>query len=223
MANVTLIHDLCNENARDLTVFSNDLKDGYMNEGFHTVNYGGYTVMDVGHGVGKDAVENRILALYDLNNVIPKSGVITAAAWRMYINQNTCASGQAYQWQIARCTRPDWHEGWFTYDKYDETHDWTAPGGDYASPYVNLSASGLGYGSGTGWWTCDILTLVSDARASRGDILNMLFRRTDSIEAEGIVRFHTKEYDLYAPEYGHSPHVRITYTLQHKTFQVTIR
>lgn len=105
MGDVILVDDLCYENARDVSVFSSDLCDSMMDEGFNTVNYGFQILMSVGHTVGKDAEEKRIIFLSDLQNAIPANGVITAAELWLYITLNSCIENVVYGWQIFHCTR----------------------------------------------------------------------------------------------------------------------
>ena len=231
MALITLTHDLTNENARDLSVYSNDLKDAELDQAFSTVNKGFYAFAQIGRGVGKGATEYRFLALYDLANAIPVGATIVSAYWWLCINASTLASPDpGYTWEIAtvyrtvKGDRDDWHEGYVCWDNYKQYTPWTAPGGggDYGLPIVNAAVP---VGVTNVWFTNDVTTIVQSILASNLTKVDMIFRRTDGLSDEGIVTVYTKQSGTPpGPENTvFAPHLRITYTLDSRTFQVMIR
>lgn len=92
---------------------------------------------------------------------------------------------------------------------------WTTAGGDGSTPeYTGVTAP-----TGTDWWSTTVTNLVTDARTNRNDIVNILMVRDDGGVADGYGIFNHK-----GEEAGNllSPHLRITYTLDSKTFQAFV-
>jgi len=100
---------------------------------------------------------------------------------------------------------------------YEIHYAWTTPGGDTATPEVSL-----GDITTTGWKSFDIKTLVDDAWDNRSGILTFLmFRKPDDDGgADGGISFYSK-FAAVADANVH--HLRITYTLDSKTFEAFIQ
>lgn len=122
--------------------------------------------------------------------------------------------------------RDDWSEGYCTWDRYTKTDagastNWSTAGGDPGPPFIGLTPPDptvdIADTDGTGWWTWSIIRHVHDARFHHDDIINMLFYRNPLDQTEGTVTFGTKDGSATPV-----PHVRITYTLADKTYQVFV-
>jgi len=230
MALVTLTHDLCNENARDLSIYSNDLKDAELDEANHAINKGDNIGAYIGRDVGKGASEYRFLALYDLANAIPASATIVSAYWWLCINASTLVDPDpGYTWQIAtvyaaaKGDRDDWHEGYVCWDNYKQYTPWTTPGGDYNAAFALPAYVPVGVAYNV-WFANDVTYHVQSILAAGLTKVDMIFYRTDTLDDAGIVIVYTKEKEVpFNPAYPYAPHLRITYTLDSRTFQVMIR
>jgi hypothetical protein len=99
--------------------------------------------------------------------------------------------------------------GWATAGAYNTTYD------------IDTSVTKtLGTLETTGWKALDILTMVSDAWSTRSGICQFLMTRTSAPTTLGMVTIHAKNYYATDPALVH--HLRITYTLAGKTFQVFV-
>lgn len=222
MANITLVHDCDIERRDSPTALNGDFRDCYIEEIAPDNTHDG-TQVAVGVVVpgGKGSqYERRGLLLYDLNAFIPASATITAARWWVYVMSTDAAPG--HNFRLVRIRRHDWKEDEAAWNSYQTGFPWTSPG----ASDTNLDRDpaytvGLGAITTTGWHDWDVLTLASDAWSTRSGICTFIVERFDSfMTGQGEIMFHAKNYHPYGPE---THHLRITYTLADRTFQVMVR
>lgn len=216
---ITVVHDCDIERRGDGSAPADnegDFRDCHMEEGSPDLPFNNYQ-MDIGlKSSGKDGtIENRGLVLFDLYSFLPADAAITAAVWHVDIPLTDAVAGQPFY--IKRCTRTDWVEASATWNKYDGANTWTTPGGDMATPEVTL-----GDITTTGWKSFDIKTIVDDAWDNRSGILTFIvFRKPADDDTVGRAFIDAKNRRTL-PEYD-THHLRITYTLDSKTFEAVIQ
>ncbi len=219
MATITIVHDCDVQRRGDGSAPADDegdFRDTHMEAGAPD-SAQNTTQFDAGmEDSGKNGVNQiRGLILFDLNSFLPADAVITAAVWHFEVFLTTAIAGQTFY--IKRCTRTDWVETACTWNKYDGTNTWTLAGGDMATPEVTL-----GDLTTTGWKSFDIKTIVDDAWDNRSGILTfIMFRKSADDNTPGQVAIHAKNKHPTSPDQPH--HLRITYTLDSKTFEAVIQ
>lgn len=223
MANITLAHDCDIERRGDPIALNGDFRDCFIEgpPGDYATHDGTQVAVGVVVPGGKSSeYERRGLLLYDLNAYIPASATITAARWWIYVVATDAAAG--HNFRLVRIRRHDWKEDEATWNSYKAGSPWTSPGaGDINNDRDPTQTVGLGAITATGWHDWDVLTLASDAWSNRGGICTFIMERFDSfMTAQGEVMFHAKNYRPYGPE---THHLRITYYLADRTFQVMVR
>ncbi len=156
--------------------------------------------------------------------------IITAAAWWIYVASNVTKLPGAgtIVFTAYRIKRQDWVESEVTWNDYKDSTAWQTAGALGANDYDSAFASVLTYptppinaGFATGWWSPSILRVVQDAQLSRSGQVHFKVWRTDAETENGWIQYHTKERtgaDAYQ-----RPHLRVTYTLDGKTYQVRAR
>jgi len=99
---------------------------------------------------------------------------------------------------------------------------WEAGGAVGASDYDSTPAYAdvQGPTSTTGWWSTDVTTLVQDARTNRSDIVNMMMKAKTESGTDHY--FYSASSEASAGNLQ-APHLRITYTLDSRTFQAFVR
>jgi hypothetical protein len=220
---ITHVHDCDIERLADPAAHEGPFRDTYLNQQVPGGPYNSSEII-VGwfiEGGKNPSFEKRGLVLYDLNAFIPAGATITAAVLHIYVDQ-TNASG-SMEFSIKRCdpttgNPEDWVETEATWNSYKSGSNWGTAGGDLTTPTVVLGAIAT-----TGWKSYDILTMVSDAWDNRNGICTFFVIRTDDAMgiSGGFMAFHTKnmyDYDAALPH-----HLRITYTLDGRTFQVMVQ
>lgn len=215
---ITLVHDCDIDRRPDPQALNGDFRDTCMDEiapdNTHDANQFHPGVLAPG-GKGNE-YEHRALLLFDLTKFIPASATITAAVWWLYVMTADTDTDHAYY--LERLTRADWKEAEATWNSYKTGSSWTNPGGDFGTPPNPIN---LGAITTTGWKNYDVIDLVSDAWDDRAGICTFIMRRVDDeMTANGEVYFHAKNYQPYGPE---THHLRITYILADRTFQVMVR
>lgn len=222
MANITLVHDCDVERRAGPLALNGDFRDTYIESVMGPNNPHDGTQVAVGVIVpgGKGSqYERRGLFLFDLNAFIPASATITAAVWWFYVNSTNAAPG--HNFRAIRIRRHDWKEDEANWNSYKTGSSWTTAGAedvdDDRDPSVNASIGAL---DTTGWKSKNVLTLVSDAWSNRSGICTFIMERFDVFMADqGEAMLHAKNYQPYGPE---THHLRITYTLAGRTFQVMV-
>ncbi len=217
---ITVIHDVDVQRRGDGSAPADnegDFRDAHVEEAVPTQN-SNHTQFDAGtQEDGKNGnTEIRAFILFDLTYYLPADAVITTAVWHFKVALTDTTSGQTFY--IKRCTRTDWVETEVSWDNYKSGSAWTTAGGDMATPEVTLDAL-----TTTGWKTFDIKTLVDDAWDIRAGILTfVMFRKhEDDGDLAGEVAIDAKNrhpFDVADPH-----HLRITYTLDSKTFEAVIQ
>ncbi len=220
MGIVTLTHDCDIERRGDVSApadLGGDFRDTYIQSidanGIYEGTQFNAGILGTG-GDGKMGIYHiRSLLWFDLNYFLPADAVIINAVWHYYVFQ---ASGSdTHSYDINRITQTGWVEGQVTWNDYATGLPWTTAGGDYTTtdPYSIF----LGNMNSTGWQTTNILSMVIDAWYGRSGICTFILRRTDSDGDDGEVLIHAKNYRPFGVDKPH--HLRITYTLDGKTFQ----
>lgn len=226
---ITLVHDCDIERRADPTALGGDFRDTYFQGFFPDSNYGIGTNTVVGVEVpgGKGSeIEYRALYWFDLKAFIPASATITAAVWWLYVISSDALAGHSFRLQRIRRNVPggnEWVEDEVTWNDYKSGSAWAAPGAsDTTNDRDTTVAVGLGAITTAGWKNYDILSLVSDAWSNRNGICTFIFERNDPfMTAQGMIKPATKEYRVFNLHREH--HLRITYTLDGRTFQVMVR
>jgi hypothetical protein len=219
---ITLIHDCDVDRRDDPDTLNGDFRDTYLEELGAAFPHDGTQVavgILVPGGKGSE-YERRGLLLYDINAFIPASATITAARWWIYVMSTDAAPG--HNFRLVRIRRHDWKENEATWNSYKTGSPWTSPGAsDVNNDRDPMVTVGLGAITTVGWKNYDVLTLGSDAWTNRSGICTFIMERFDMfMAAQGEIMFHAKNYHPYGPE---THHLRITYTLADRTFQVMVR
>jgi len=220
MADITLTHD-CDIERRPVPLALNgDFRDTCMDENAPDSAQDVYQIHPGSFGVKDEEYEHRALLYFDLKAFIPASATITAAVWHFYV-VNLSTTGETFR--AVRCRRHDWKEDEATWNSYKTGSAWTSPG---ASDTTSDRDTGVVVDFGTintvGWHSKDILTLVSDAWANQGGICTFIFEMSSLIaDPTANINVDTKNYYAADPALVH--HLRITYTLADRTFQVMVR
>lgn len=219
MAAITHLHDCDIDRRDDPDAAEGDFRDTHLEDEYPTTNYGTNIVNYAGVDAPSKGEENvmHMLLLYDLKAYIPAGATITAAAWWIYVASIGGFEGP-YEYRIRRITRTDWVEMEATWNQYKSGINWTTAGGDMSTPLISF-----GDITTTGWNSYDILTMVSDAWSNRGGICTFCFQRNVAVGGtHGWVSVPAKDrYASYGSEKVH--HLRITYTLDGRTFQAMLR
>lgn len=224
MANITLIHDADINRRASQQAKEGDFRDCELNETLPDTTHD-YTQANAGvlvpGGKGSE-YERRGLFWYDLKTFIPASASITAAAQWLYVATNTATGSMSFQ--LIRIRRNDeasgnhWKEAEATYNSYKSGSSWASPGAsDTTSDRDTSVFKTIGDITGTGWQSWDCLSLVSDAWNNQAGICTFILERSDGfMTTAGHIQYHCKEYEPYG---ALSHHLRVTYTLDSRTFQ----
>ena len=222
---ITLVHDCDIDRRPNPQALNGDFRDCYMDDNAPTSTRDGPEISSgivVPGGKGSD-YELRGLVLYDLTKFIPKDATITAASWRFYVNSTN--STQAQSFQIVRIRRHDWKEDEATWNAYKTGSNWTAGGAsDTTSDRDNTIFATLGPLIAAGWYAKTITAFVQDAWNNRSGICTFILERQDGwMTTAGMVHISAKNIGAF-PGYEDRPHhLRITYTLADRTFQVLVQ
>ena len=216
MATITVVHDCDIKRRGNPLAIEGDFMDCFLAENVPNNPHNNQRFISTAFILGDEKdedFEDRGLFLYDLNFYLPAAAVITAAVWWPKVFNTSAVAGQTFY--IKRCTRTNWVEASATWNKYDGTNTWTTAGGDTAAPEISL-----GDITTTGWKSFDVKTLVDDAWDNRAGILTFLMFRKHSGDggADGFVDIEGKWFNDDRPH-----HLRITYTLDGKTFEALIQ
>ena len=222
MAAITHIHD-CDDERRDSpTAIDGDFRDVYLAEQNPDSNWdsgsGGWSlsagVSQAGGGKSGDPrKDDHTILRYDLNAFIPADAIITAAVIWFYVNSTGATAFHTFA--INRLATTDWKEAEASWNNAKSGSSWPTAGGDYTTPQVLIGTI-----TTTGWKNYDITTIVTDAWSNRSGICNLLLRRYDVNTDAGRIIFRAKNIQPYQADKPH--HLRITYTLDGKTFQAYI-
>jgi hypothetical protein len=223
---ITLVHDCDVERRPEPQALDGDFRDCFMDQIAPDGTHGMGNHIDVGVHVpgGKGSeYETRGLVLFDLLKFIPASAVIIAAVWWFYVQTTDAAPG--HNFRAVRCRRHDWKEDEATWNAYKTGSNWAAAGAsDVTADRDQAVLVSIGTLNTTGWKNINFLTLVSDAWSNRSGICTFIFERFDVFMADTGAVF------VYAKDIGDSPgykwaphHLRITYTLDGRTFQALVR
>lgn len=216
MGNVTLVHDCDIWRLADKTAWEGAFRDGYMKEDAPDTNFGGFTDLFAWYAyVSKEELYDwRTFVRLDLNAFIPASAVIVTAVWHVYIVQNALSDGMEIH--AKRTTDTAISEQYATWNKYDGVNAWSADHGQ-TTPDINF-----GYFTDTGWKAFDLTDLANDAWADRDGILAFILSRIDDLTTtSGGIAIQAK-FNGESP-YTTTHHLRITYTLDGRTFQAVLR
>jgi hypothetical protein len=148
-------------------------------------NYGSLESIEEGafYAGGVKALLRRSIVNFDVSAIASRT--ITAAK---VIRTVWSRTGSGEPATVYRCTRPStWTEGGVTWNRYDGTNLWTAAGGDYDGS----TPTPVGYSLPGAVGEMEITGLagfVTDAIASRGNIVSMIFRLDD--EGPGSTQWH---------------------------------
>ena len=233
MATITHIHD-CDIQRRAVPgAYEGDFRDCYIEGDVAGIPSGAHdgTQVAVGlivPGAKGSEYERRGLIWYDLRAYIPRSAVITAARWWFYVVSTNATND--HNFRLQRIRRNDeasgnhWKEGQASWTNYRTGQAWGVPGAaDTTTDRDTAISVTLGAITTTGWKNYDILALASDAWANRGGICTFIMERSDAyMTVQGEVMFHAKNYEVdpYGGPLAH--HLRITYTLDGRTFQALV-
>lgn len=220
MADITLVHDVDIERRSAVApdTIEGDFRDIRIFEGAPDTiqnaieSIAGFT----NTGSKGDENEYRALQYFDLDSFIPPGATIVSAVWWIYVHSVSAVAGHTFR--IDRITQIGWVEAQATWNDYATSTAWTTPGGDIDTG----TTVAIGDITTTGWKSFTITSMVTDAWNSRGKICTFLLRREDDETAPitGLVSFRPK--DRYSAEPEKVQHIRITYTLDGKTFQVIV-
>jgi hypothetical protein len=161
-------------------------------------NFGSNESMQEGafYAGGAKAVLCRTIANFDVSAIASRT--ITAAK---IIRTVWSRTGSGEPATVYRCTRPStWTEGGVTWKKYDGTNNWTTAGGDMDG----ATPTPVGYtlpGSTGEMEITGLAGFVTDAIASRGNIVSMIFRLDD--EGPGSTQWHLWHSGEAVPSTGH--------------------
>ena len=101
---------------------------------------------------------------------------------------------------------------------YKAGSNWSTAGGDYSTPLIILGALAVG------WQSPNVLTMVSDAWSNRGGICTFGLDRGFPLAGPTNGWCAIAAKDRYVGFGSHQVHhLRITYTLDGRTFQVMLR
>jgi len=125
----------------DPTFIIGDLKDCYINAGSPTTNFCGGAVLNAGYD-GTNA--SRALLQFNLS-AIPSTDAVVSAKLLLYLG--SASTGNSTSLSVYQLTRT-WTTG-ATWNTYDGTNSWTAPGGDFsgtaAATTSGIAATGVWY------------------------------------------------------------------------------
>ncbi|KKN47446.1 hypothetical protein LCGC14_0662860 [marine sediment metagenome] len=221
---ITLVHDCDVERRPDPTAYEGDWRDCYLESDILGLPSGFHDGTQVAVGVivpgGKGSeYERRGLFLFDLNAFIPASATITAHVWHFYVRSTNAAAGHIFR--AVRCRRTGWLEREATWNAWKTGSNWTSPGaGDTSDDRDAGVIDSIGTLATPGWKAIDLRYLVDDAWDNRNGICTFIMERFDSfLTAQGEVTIDAKNYQPYGPE---THHLRITYTLDGRTFQAFV-
>ena len=220
---ITLIHDCDIERRDDPTALNGDFRDTYIEGIAPDITHDGTQIVAgvvVPGGKGSE-YERRALLLFDLNAFIPASATIVTALWHFYVVSTDSTSVQSFR--IVRIRRHDWKEDEATWNSYKTGSAWGTAGASNTTTDRDTAISiTLGPLITTGWFAKNALALVSDAWANRSGICTFILERNDgAMTTQGEAYIHAKNrrpYDVSQPH-----HLRITYTLDGRTFQAMVR
>jgi hypothetical protein len=184
------------------------LKDTVIDDTNTTVNYDTNNLY-VGWPGGKTTNDLRSLLEFDLASpasglAIPVGAVIDSATLALVVAQ---ASASADAATIYRVTRTDWLEAQATWLVYKTSTNWSIAGGDVSTPSVAFT---LPITTGTKSYT--ITTIVADALASRGRLVEILLRK--DTEGAGSIALY---YDAENATPGNRPVLTVLWTPRRRT------
>lgn len=165
-------------------------KDTFLRENAPTTPQGGGTYVQVQTSTTNNRA--RTVIGFDLSGQLPAGASIISAALSLYYYYfATDPVGRTY-W-CYRLTRNDWTEAGATWQQYKTGSAWTTAGGDWTT--TAPAGSSIIMPSAYGWVNWDAKTLVEDAIANRGNLLDLLIKdASDYISTQYLSRFYSKEY-----------------------------
>jgi len=225
VANITLVHDVDIERRGDgsaPTAAEGDYMDAWMDENAPDDKHN-----SAAHKIGGNSSTKKVPAqrahgvyLYDLNFYLPADAAIVSADWHIFIFDKDNITGMTFG--IERCIRADWVEAEVTWNDYKSATAWTTAGGDTNTPTISFGTALF-----LNWNVKTVTSMVTDAWDNRNGICTFIFKRIDDFNTIGLgyVQHYTKDFRDFGGEGNHipePPHLRITYTLDSKTFEALI-
>lgn len=190
------------QGAQTTTTFTAD-DDGKINKSSTTTNFGSDTTMELNRN-GAGTATRRVLVKFDLSS-IPSNATLTSATLKLF--QSGSASGlSGVQMDLHRLTR-GWTENQFTWNKSDNSTNWTTAGGDFAgtaTASVTPSSSGSNGTQHDFTVTTDVASFVAGTDTNYGWVLKFNNESTSGV----MPTFHTLESSTS----GSRPQLTVTYT-----------
>lgn len=189
----------------DITATNN--KDTTLYSAAATTNYGTDTTISA-----RDNTSDEMFNIL-INFTLPDrpAGNSTITKVSLWLKQSTALTYNGYIF-VHELTQTAWTENGATWNKYDGTNDWTAPGGDYDSTIIDRQEP-----PGAGYWREFILMDEAEPEFNHnpldldwGDELNLIVRTVDSATEDGDTGaiWHSKE----AASAADRPYIKITYS-----------
>jgi len=220
MAPITLVHD-CDIERRDVPAATGgDFRDTTLCENGppYVPEDSDWLSAGVCYGEGgksENVRRDHLIVRIDLNAFIPAGASITAAEWVFYVYSTGAQAG--HNFYAYRLVTTDWVEDEATWTVYKTGSNWPQAGGDPTTPDIDW-----GTVTTSGWKSKDLTAIVQDAWDNRSKVLNFLVRCDAPLTIAG--RFTTFPKERYGGPYSDRiHHVRITYTLEGRTFQAMVR
>lgn len=167
--------------------FQPSTADNYLYLMNPNVNYGSATNLDIWSLTSYLA---RIILKFDMTSQVPAGAIINSATLSLYwYGGSGSPEGRTY-WAY-RITSIDWTEGGSTWNRrYDSSHLWTTPGGDYTA----TDGASVVMPGAYAWIAWTVTAQVQTAVDNVGRIAHFLLK--DGAEGSGNIRasFYSKEY-----------------------------
>lgn len=222
MANITLVHDCDIERRPDPDAVGGDFRDTRIDGASPTTNFdGAWLWLGIAESAGK-YYQRRGLFHYDLKAFIPAGATIIAAVLHFYVFDTDTTVDQAFQ---AVRIRRDWVEDEATWNVWKTGSNWTTAGAEHLADDRDINyVVALGALNTTGWKTATMTALVQDAWTSENGengVVNFIVERHTLPTQGGLVEIPAK-WTPGSDYYHLVHHLRITYTLDGRTFQALV-
>jgi len=161
--------------------------DTYMASAGPNNNYGSGALLTVDCLTG--SLMHSLLK-FDLTAQIPAGAIINSATLSLYYYLYFTGDPKGRTYWAYRVTQTAWTEYGATWNKYDGTNDWTAPGGDYTT----TDGASVVMPSSYGWVVWTVTAQVQTAIDSVGRIAHFLLRDDTEGGAQKQARFYSDQY-----------------------------
>lgn len=225
MGTVTIVHDCDVDRRGDGSTHpytaEGDFRDTMLDSGMADTNYGGENNARVGLLlVDKMPFGYYGLVRFDLLSFLPADAVIQSAVWHFYNSAGEPDPDHTYAIAMIKAAKEDWVEMEATWNEWKSGFGWTnsnAKDDTESTPTPIALSSDLTTG---GWKSETVTAFVTEAWDNRSGICTWLVYRTSDETETGYWQFVCK--DIWSANRVLPHHLRVTYTLDGKTFQAFV-